>query len=241
MDPFSFANLIESTIGVMTSTFGNLLSQIGQMISTSFFFEIIGIIILIGKCIFLAITFAIKAFMFFFTGFIPWMFTPWPKDFFNPKKQDQTLSVGFVPYIIRYIVVIAIGVIRIPKCILWYALDTLGWIVYLPFRVAFWLLDYMFDTGITKIEHNMWNFLNEMDYYLHGPVNNWFLYQYSDITNGNVPDKDSMNLGFHLIHFPDSVMETCFSISPYSLANCKGAKEVFAAFNAFMSCAMNPF
>jgi hypothetical protein len=241
MDPFSLVTFIQSTMGVITSTFGNLMDSVNSFISTGFFFQIIMIIIIIGKCIFLALTFGIKAFMFFFTGFIPWLFTPWPKDYFNPKKNDETVAVGLIPYVIRYIIVIAISVMNIPKCILWYALDTLGWIVYLPFRCAFWLIDYIFDMGITKMEHKAWNFLDEIDYFLHGPVGNWFIYHYADIPDPNIPDPNSLNLGFHFIHFPNSVMETCFSISPYSLANCKGAKDVLNAFNAFMSCAMSPF
>ena len=52
-------------------------------------------------------------------------------------------------------------------------------------------------------------------------------------------DLDAMNLEFHIIHFPNSVMEQCYSLSPYSLASL--AKFPISAFEAFLSCAMNPF
>jgi hypothetical protein len=240
MDPFSIIASIQSTYGVIFTTIGNIFNQIFKVVSNTFFLQIVATIIIIGKCIFSAIMFAVAAFLFFFTGFIPWLFTPWPPDFLVPKKGDQYVRAGFTPYVIRYIIVIAISIMNIPKCILWYALDTIGWILYLPFRFTFWSLDYLFNIGITDKEHKIWNFLDEIDYFVHGPVGNWFIYQYAD-QSVKGPDPNSMNLGLHIIHFPNSVMETCFSISPYSLAKCKGAEDVMKKFNDFIACATNPF
>jgi hypothetical protein len=240
MDPFSIIASIQSTYGVIFTTIGNVFNQVFEMISSSFFLQIIMIVIIIGKCIFLALRFAIEVFLFFFMGFIPWFFSPWPADVFSPKKGDEFQTAGFVPYVLRYIIVIAMGIMRIPKCILWYALDTAAWIMYLPFRFAFWSLDYFLNIGMTDKEHKVWNFLDEIDYFIHGPVGNWFIYHYKD-QSVDGPDPDSLNLGFHIIHFPNSVMETCFSISPYSLATIKGADKVSDAFNDFISCATNPF
>ena len=248
MDPFSFLTLIQSTLGNLNSISGNLFSELTSVISNSFFLQIIAIVIIIGKCIFLAINFAVKAFLWFFTGFIPWIFTPWPTpngkpngNIFKPEKNDTRVEVGFIPYIIRYIIVIIYSIANLPKCIMWYALDTLGWIIYMPFRVAFWTLDLFLGTKIVEYEHDTWDFFNEIDYFLHGPMHNWFSYQYADFPNPNIPDPNSMNLGFHIIHFPNSVMEKCYSTLPYKLARCGNVKEVFDAFTAFIECATSPF
>ena len=52
-------------------------------------------------------------------------------------------------------------------------------------------------------------------------------------------DLYAMNFGFHIIHFPNSVMHQCYSISPFGLARL--APFPIAAFTAFIKCAMNPF
>jgi hypothetical protein len=52
-------------------------------------------------------------------------------------------------------------------------------------------------------------------------------------------DPETLGLGFHIIHFPDSVMRLCYSVSPYRLAKLKPFP--IKAFMDFMKCAMNPF
>jgi len=137
--------------------------------------------------------------------------------------------------------VIAISISKLPKCFLWYALDTMGWIIYLPFRFVFWVLDYFIpEIKMTEKEHKGWDFLDEIDYFLHGPNGNWFMDQYADKSPPN-PDPDSLNLEFHVIHFPNSVMETCYSISPYSLKECDGLNDVVNAFTDMISSATLPF
>jgi hypothetical protein len=88
---------------------------------------------------------------------------------------------------------------------------------------------------ITDKEHEFWNFLDEIDYFVHGPKDNWFIDHYAN-KHPPSPDPNSMNLGFHLIHFPDSVMEKCFAINPFSLRSCP-IQGVVRAFNKLMSSA----
>jgi hypothetical protein len=156
---------------------------------------------------------------------------------------------------------------------------------------------------MVKGEHKVWNFLNDIDYYVHGPVRNYFLDQYVTMYNGDKMFKDgeivdnphgnqtrkngltgadvpvlsfenfkykdtknkdkiidvekerdintknsdksitndsaSMNLGFHIIHFPNSVMETCYKATNFKLADL--APFPMNDFNAFMKCLISPF
>ena len=221
---------------------GNIFTQVFQAISSSFFLEIVGFILIIGIFLKNFFEFVWEVLKFIFWLFPAWFFdlgTLFSKEFYFPQKTDSKKEVGFIPFVVRYIIVIAISVFNLPKCILWYGLDTLGWIIYLPFRFAFWTLDYFLSIGATEKEHQFWNFLDEIDYFVHGPNNNWFMDDYANKNPPN-PDPNSMNLGFHLIHFPDSVMETCFSINPYSLAKCP-IDGVVRAFNKLMSAATMNF
>ena len=91
--------------------------------------------------------------------------------------------------------------------------------------------------------------MNQIDYFIHGkPRDNYFMYQYkppdenidSDgkpLVNGK--DPNTMGLGFHIIHFPDSVMFQCYSINPFSLM--KFPPFPMKEFIAFVSCLMSPF
>jgi hypothetical protein len=219
--------------------------MISKMMSVAYFTEIIGIIVMIGLCVYHAFSFFIEFFTWIFY-FLKWLILPWPADFLNPHKDDVNIKAGFICWLIRYIIVIAYKVTSLPKCFLWYFLDTAGWVIYLPFKFVFWLLDWLlggktFESG----EKNVWYFLDEIDYFLHGkPKDNYFMFQYDPreappVLDASGNDVDAMNLGFHIIHFPDSVMYQCYSINPYSLANL--APFPVSAFQAFIKCATNPF
>lgn len=240
---FSSSGWGSSIFGTILSTLGNIFNQISRIISTSFFLQIVGMIVIIGVFFRNFFDFVFVLLKFLFYQFPIWFFglPKWPSNLFKPEKDDKKKEVGFIPFIIRYVMVIAIGISKLPKCVLWYTLDTLGWIIYLPFRFVFWLLDYFIpELKITDKEHKGWDFLDEIDYFLHGPKNNWFMYQYEDQSTPD-PDPHSLNLGFHIIHFPNSVMETCYSISPYSLAECKGASDVVNSFTDMINSATLPF
>jgi hypothetical protein len=227
--------------GIFTMV-GNMFNEVFKLVSTSFFFQIIGFIIIIGVFLkgFFEFIWEILRFIFYkFPGWFLDLGVLFSLEFYKPKKEDSKKQVGFIPYVVRYMYVIAVGVMNLPKCILWYALDTLGWILYLPFRFVFWTLDYLLSIGLTEKEHQFWDFLDGIDYFLHGPENNWFMYQYKDQSRPK-PDPNSMNLGFHLIHFPNSVMEKCFSISPYQLKSCP-IGGVIKAFNKLMNAATMRF
>ena len=175
-----------------------------------------------------------------FVDFPKWLFTPWPTNIFN--VQSDVDKAGFIPWIVRFIMCTAYKIAHFPKCFLWYALDTFGWILYLPFKFLFWILDTILDIGMVEKEHAAWNFFDEIDYFVHGPMDNWFKDQYVDGKNMDTKNPDpenSLNLGLHLIHFPDSVMETCYGMKYAKLAKIRNFP--LDKFMDFMKCAISPF
>lgn len=244
MDPFGFPNFILNTFnkisGIVTQNNG-ILSAVKQAVS---FIEVIGMIVIIGKCIFAAFTFIVEFFIWIF-NFLKWLILPWPSNFLTPEREDVNVEAGFICWLIRYIIVIAYKVTSLPKCFLWYFLDTAGWVLYLPFKFVFWVMDLIiggntFQSG----EKNAWYFLDEIDYFLHGrPNDNYFMYEFDPnpepVLDDSGNDVDAMNLGFHIIHFPDSVMYQCYSINPYALADL--APFPIKAFQDFIKCATMPF
>ncbi len=227
---------------MIMSQLGNVFTQIGDLIGKYMMFNIIGIVIIIGKCIFSAIMFAVEFFIWIFYFFI-WLVYPFPLDLMKPKQGDEKDPAGLVWWLIRYIIVIAYKVINLPKCFVWYFVDTAAWTMYLPFRFVFWVLDSFLGLGIVKAEHKTWDFLNQIDYFLHGkPAVNYFEYQYTGKRrplDKNGVEEGTLGTGAHIIHFPDSVMRLCYSISPYRLAYLKPFP--MKAFTDFMKCATNPF
>jgi len=244
MDISGLPNFILGSFNKITGIISEIQQQITKVMQMISFLEVIGMIVIIGKCIFAAFNFVIQFFIWIFY-FLKWLILPWPNDFLTPHRDDVNIDAGFICWLIRYIIVIAYKITSLPKCFLWYFLDTAGWVLYLPFKFVFWIMDVMiggdmFESG----EKRVWYFLDEIDYFLHGrPNDNYFMFQYDPnpepILDDSGNDVDAMNLGFHIIHFPDSVMYQCYSISPYALADL--ASFPIQAFTDFIQCAMSPF
>ena len=228
--------------GLFMSQIGNIFTQIGDFMGQLMRFNIIAIIIIVGKCIFSAIMFVVEFFIWIFE-FLVWLIMPFPLDLMTPKQGDEKIQAGFIWWLVRYIIVIVYKIINIPKCFIWYFIDTACWTIYLPFRFIFWALDSFLGLGIVKAEHKAWDFLDQIDYFVHGkPLTNWFMYEFAPPgptvdKDGN--DPDTLQLGLHIIHFPDSVMRLCYSVSPYRLPKLKSFP--IKAFMAFIKCATNPF
>jgi hypothetical protein len=241
--PLLMFNITQTVMSFMESVTGVIQGAMSTIMSVSYFVQIIMMVVIIGRCIFAAFNFIIQFFIWVF-DFLKWLILPWPKNLMNPRREDVNVEAGFICWLVRYIIVIAYKITSLPKCFMWYFLDTAGWVIYLPFRFVFWFIDFLLNVGMQKMEKDIWYFFNEIDYFLHGkPADNYFMFQYDPNpkpkldASGN--DVDSMNLGFHIIHFPNSVMRQCYSLSPYALADL--AHFPIDAFEAFISCAMSPF
>lgn len=75
-------------------------------------------------------------------------------------------------------------VISIPKCFLYYMLDILGFMFYLPFSLLFWIL------GARKQEKQIWKGIYKID---------------SMIYNQS---------GYHIFHYSNSIMNKCYRCKP---------------------------
>lgn len=238
-NPVDFMNLAQEFVSQIKDAFGQVKSAVS-------FLQVIGMVVIIGKCAFSAFWFVIQFCVWLFKDFIMWLVSyPVGTVPLVPKRGEENIRAGFIWWLIRYIVVMIMKIVRLPKCFLWYFLDTAGWALYLPFRVTFWVMDLvMGGTQIQTAEHKAWDVLDQIDYYLHGrPKDNYFMFQYdpnpAPRLDENGYDADTMKMGLHIIHFPDSVMNECYSVSPYKLARL--APFPMDEFIAFMKCAMNPF
>ena len=315
LGPVDFPNIVQTIFGFITSTKGLITGIMTQM--TSVFnklnlisskiklFSFFTLFVTLGKCFISFFKLIFNGLSWILLKLIPWLFvTPWPTNVFDTgNKYDKFVEAAFLPWVIRFFIVLSTRVANFPKCFVWYAIDIIVWTLYLPFRFIFWLFDYFLNIGMVKGEHKVWNFLNDIDYYVHGPVRNYFLDQYVTMYNGDKMFKDgeivdnphgnqkrkngltgadvpilsfdnftykdtknkdkiidvekesdintknsdksitndsaSMNLGFHIIHFPNSVMETCYKATNFKLADL--APFPMNDFKAFMKCLVSPF
>lgn len=226
---------MNSFYGTIIGQFNTVLTQIGNLLNKLRFIQIVAFIIAIGKCLFKAFDAIVKVSI-WIGYFVVWLFYPWPPGLFDFNTQREVTS-GFLPWLVRFIICTSYKIMNFPKCFLWYTLDTAGWIFYLPFRFLFWLIDSILDIGLVKLEHDGWCFLDDLDYFIHGPKDNYFMYQYED-QNVPTPDPESLNTGYHIIHFPDTVMEKCYALNYYGLADL--AQFPGKELAAFFRCALNP-
>lgn len=292
--------LTQSTIGVIQSTTGVITGLFSKLKLLSFF----SLFVTLGKCIVVLFNLIWHSLEWILIKFIPWLILPWPPNVFEiGRKYDIYVEAGLIPWALRFIIVIFTKIANFQKCFLWYIIDIFCWTLYLPFRFIFWLIDYVLNIGFVRGEHKVFNFLNDIDYYVHGPVKNYFLdqyvtmylgdkmykdgeivdnprgketrkdkntgaeipiisfekFNYKDIKNEdkiidvekeqdtNDKNKDktvtydsaSLNLGFHIFHFPNSVMETCYRASSYRLADLESFP--IDDFNKFLKCISSPF
>jgi hypothetical protein len=77
-------------------------------------------------------------------------------------------------------------ILKLPECFLWYFLEFIGFVVYLPFRILFALIDYILYPGFNKIVYDFWCFLYRLD--------------------GSV----KTTTGYSFMHYPDEIIETCY-------------------------------
>jgi hypothetical protein len=76
---------------------------------------------------------------------------------------------------------------RLNKCFFYYALDCMGQILYLPFRLAFWVISMFMGNQIYDTEKAMWDKIELVDSYF---------YNY---------------LQFHIMHYPKNIRDWCYN------------------------------
>jgi hypothetical protein len=139
-------------------------------------------------------------------------------------KFISWLFLHFFPWLGQYIECAFSKIINLPNCFIWYALDTLAFTIYLPFRFLFWLLDTVFNlnSAVQNLEHDCWVMLDNLDEYV-----------YSDKTGRFGP---GLNTGFHIIHFPNSVMEKCYKCKISCLSPMPCVKNLTTSYVKLSTC-----
>jgi hypothetical protein len=95
-------------------------------------------------------------------------------------------------WMIQYVICAWYKLLALPDCFLWYMLEIIGKIIYLPFRLTFWILDVIISrSGIEDINiqgsvDKLWWFIDDIDHF-----------QYP-LTN------------FHIVHYPDDIIQKCY-------------------------------
>lgn len=97
----------------------------------------------------------------------------------------------FVLWILQYVLCAFEKILNIPNCFLWYSLEIAGKIIYLPFRITFFILDLLFvmfriNFKIQKIVDNAWWFLDDISHYAY------------EMT------------GYHIVHYNEDVINKCY-------------------------------
>lgn len=122
---------------------------------------------------------------------------------------------AFLPWIGQYIECAFMKITNITKCFPWYALDCFIWVVCLPFRFLLWLIDSIFNLGIQEIIHDyFWCPLEDLDKFIH----------------------DDLDTGVHIIHFPDSVMATCYECKTSSFPLMPCARTIDKRYQELIHC-----
>ena len=98
----------------------------------------------------------------------------------------------FILWAIQFAICAITKFMNIPNCFLWYSLEIIGKLFYLPFFWTFQLLDLMFNLfkmnfSVLKIVDKIWWFLDDISHLFYN------------------------NGGFHFMHYSDEVIERCYT------------------------------
>lgn len=203
-DSLSLPNLAKGIENAINGVISNIKSSIRQSIQNMTMFsafQIFAVLFAIGKCIFAFFDLVVGLSIWFYR-FIVWF------------------TIQFLPWFFLFVWCTINKIMLLPKCFLWYGLDTAGWALYLPFRFTFWLIDEIFKIGLVKLEHDVWCFLDDIDHFIH---------------DGG----DGLGTGFHIIHFPDSVMKTCYACDMGDYVD--GPRFPIDKIMGFFKCIIAPF
>jgi len=76
-------------------------------------------------------------------------------------------------------------ILQLPQCFLWYFLEFIGFVIYLPFRILFAIID-LIVPGFNKIIYDGWCFLYRLDSSVYSST------------------------GYHFMHYPDEIINKCY-------------------------------
>jgi hypothetical protein len=131
-------------------------------------------------------------------------------------KVALTWLPFFIIWLIQFVICAFKMLVNIPNCFLWYGLQIAGKILYLPFRLTFFVLDLLLIAmsvgfSIQRLVDQGWFFMDDIDHMLY--------------------DSGS---GFHFLHYPDEINERCYSCDIGKFPTIPAFP--MSAVNAFIKC-----
>ena len=144
------------------------------------------------------------------------------ESFYYSLEFLKWFGIYFLPWFGRFTTCALEKLFALPKCFLWYGLDVVSRTLYLPVRLLWYVLDLITSIAIPNnkffenLDHSIWCLLDDIDHYVH--------------------DKDGLDTGVHIIHFPDSVMKKCYTCKIDSLHDPPSASALFSAFLKMIEC-----
>jgi hypothetical protein len=102
------------------------------------------------------------------------------KKFFKYGLLLVMLSSKIGRWVIKTTSIILMRISNLKSCFLWYALEIIGWILYIPMEFIVWFF------CIQSIEDNFWGLVKEADCFIHGVM------------------------GFHVFYYSEHIRKKCF-------------------------------
>uniref|UniRef100_A0A6C0JDP8 Uncharacterized protein n=1 Tax=viral metagenome TaxID=1070528 RepID=A0A6C0JDP8_9ZZZZ len=106
-------------------------------------------------------------------------------EFFIPDFFDGLITLG--AFSISWMMCLFQNLANMQTCIIYYLLETIGQILYLPFRILFWIIFKIGFEVIYDYEKVFWDKMDELDKIIMGFT------------------------GFHITHYPKNIREKCYN------------------------------
>jgi len=101
-------------------------------------------------------------------------------------KDTKVLIKYAGEYVLKYIECLLKFIKNFYKCAVFYFMDFVGIVIYLPIRIILWFFDHIMGYSLYEVESKIWKQLD---------IVNDFIFSI---------------IGFHVLHFPKSIREDCY-------------------------------
>jgi len=101
-------------------------------------------------------------------------------------RDTKTLMIYASEYLLKYIECLMKFIKNFYKCAIFYFLDLVGKVIYLPIRIILWFFDHVFGYSLYDTESKIWDQMEVIN------------------------DAFFAVSGFHILHFPKQIREDCY-------------------------------
>lgn len=109
-------------------------------------------------------------------------------NYINRVFENIAKSFAYIPRVFVWIGSYITGgmkfIVNLPKCYMWYILEAIGQLLYLPIKFLVWI------AALQSTERQIWNQIENIDCMV------------------------KKSTGYHLIHYSDTIQDRCYSFCP---------------------------